>query len=123
MTSEEVERAIKFLLDSQAQLIANVGSLSDTVGNLSGTVGKLSGTVDKLSEKIDRTADNVIALLAIAEIHEQEINSLKEASRATDEKLVESSRATDERLNALILMVERYISRRDGNGGAPPGEK
>jgi outer membrane murein-binding lipoprotein Lpp len=72
MTSEEVERAIKFLLNSQAQLTANVGSLSETVDKLSGTVGKLSGTVDKLSETVDRTAGGITALLAIAEIHERE---------------------------------------------------
>jgi FtsZ-binding cell division protein ZapB len=120
MSNEEVERAIEFLIKSQAQLTANVDNLTVTV--------------NKLSEKVDRTADSVFALLTIAEIHEREINALKDASRATDEKmaesaraadekLAESSRVTDERLNALILMVERYISRRDGNGDAQPEEK
>jgi peptidoglycan hydrolase CwlO-like protein len=66
MTGEEMERAIEFLLKSQAQLTANVGKLSDTV--------------DRLSTKVDRTADSVTALLAIAEIHEREITT-------TDEKL------------------------------------
>ncbi len=66
MTGEEMERAIEFLLKSQAQLAATVGNLSDTV--------------DKLSIKIDRNADSITALLAIAEIHEREI-------RANDEKL------------------------------------
>jgi methyl-accepting chemotaxis protein len=108
MTGEEMERAIKFLLASQAQLTANVGSLSETVDRLSGTVGNLSGTLDKLSERVDqiaetvdRTTGGITALLAIAEIHEREIGALNEASRATDEKL-----------NALISTVERFISRR-----------
>lgn len=101
MTNEEMERAIKFLLDSQAHLTANVGSLSETVDKLSGTVDKLSGTVDKLTETVDRTAGGITALLAIAEIHEREIAALNEASRATDDKL-----------NALISTVERFISRR-----------
>jgi hypothetical protein len=105
MDNEEVGRAIEFLLKSQAQLTANVESLT-------ASVGKLSGTVGKLSDKVDRTADSVIALLAIAEIHERGIGELREASRATDEKL-----------NALILTVERYVSRRNGNGGARPEEK
>jgi uncharacterized protein YoxC len=97
MTTEEMERAIKFLLDSQAQLIANVD--------------KLSERIDKVSEKVDRTADSVIALLAIAEIHEREIIALNEAVRATNDKFTESSRATDDKLNALISTVERLITR------------
>ncbi|MCA1816832.1 MAG: hypothetical protein LC746_10570, partial [Acidobacteria bacterium] len=59
-----MERAIQFLLDSQAQLSATVG---------------------KLSEKVERTAESVTALLAIAEIHEREIVALGEASRANSE--------------------------------------
>lgn len=101
MTGEEMERAIEFLLKSQAQLTANVGKLSDTVDTLSATVDtlsttmdKLSTTVDTLSTKVDRTADSVTALLAIAEIHEREIT------------------ATDEKLNALIGVVERLVENR-----------
>jgi prefoldin subunit 5 len=104
MTSEEVERAIKFLLNSQAQLTANVGSLSETVDKLSGTVGKLS-------EKVDRTADSVIALLAIAEIHEREIETLKQTVEANSG----AGRETDDKLNALIATVERLIARREEN--------
>jgi hypothetical protein len=66
MTNEEMERAIKFLLDSQAQLTASIGTLS---------------------VKVDRTADSVNALLAIAEIHEREIIAVNEAGRATEERL------------------------------------
>ncbi len=78
MSDEERQRQMDFILEQQAQLTATVG---------------------RLSEKVDRTADSVIALLAIAEIHEREIGS------------------TDERLGALINTVERIISeRREGNG-------
>jgi hypothetical protein len=74
MTGEEMERAIEFLLKSQADLTETVG---------------------KLSVKVDRTADSVMALLAIAEIHEREIKT------------------NDEKLNALIAVVERLAERRD----------
>ena len=84
MTGEEMERAIQFILEQQSQLTATVG---------------------RLSEKVDRTADSVIALLAIAELHEREMRAVSEAGRSTDE-----------RLNALINTVERYISgRRKGS--------
>ncbi|MBA3247469.1 MAG: hypothetical protein ACR2GW_11480 [Pyrinomonadaceae bacterium] len=85
MIDEEMQRTMQFILKAQAQLTA--------------TVGRLSETVERISEKVDRTADSVIALLAIAEIHEREITSISDAGRATDE-----------RLSALINTVERLIS-------------
>jgi ABC-type transporter Mla subunit MlaD len=59
MTGEELDKAINFILDQQAQLVA---------------------TVDKLAAKVDRNADSTTALLAIAEIHDREI-------KETDERL------------------------------------
>ena len=111
MTGEEMERAIQFILGQQSQLTATVGRLSENVehlsenvGRLSESVGRLSDKVERLSEKVDRTADSVIALLAIAELHEREIRAVSEAGHSTDE-----------RLNALINTVERYIiERRNG---------
>jgi hypothetical protein len=81
MTDEERQRQMDFILEQQAQLTATVG---------------------KLSVKVDRTADSVNALLAIAEIHEREVESLKD-----------SQVETNERLNALINTVERYIGGRE----------
>ncbi len=69
-----------FILEQQAQLTVAMRQLTEKV--------------DKLSDKVDRTADSVNALLAIAEIHDQEI------------------KATDERLNALVNVVDRYITGR-----------
>ncbi len=94
MTGEEMERAISFVLESQAQLTANVG--------------KLSESVERLSVKVDRTHDSVIALLAIAEIHESEIKELGASVRAVDDR----QRQSDERLNALINTVERIVGGR-----------
>ena len=66
MTNEEMQKAIEFIVNQQAQLTATVG---------------------RLSEKVDRTADSVNALLAIAEIHEREITAVGEAQSRTDERL------------------------------------
>jgi methyl-accepting chemotaxis protein len=73
MTNEEVERAIDFLLKSQAtsearidrlseqvsQLSSNVDRLRDNVGQLGGTVDRLSGTVDRLSGTVGQLADHL----------------------------------------------------------------
>ncbi len=66
MTGEEMERAISFVLEQQAQLTATVG---------------------QLAAKVDRTADAVTALLAIAEMHEGEIKDLGAHARQSDERL------------------------------------
>jgi ABC-type transporter Mla subunit MlaD len=106
--NDDTQRTMQFILEQQAQLTATVG---------------------RLSEKVDRTADSINALLAIAEIHEGEIEALKEAT-AANSKIVaanseaiaansEAGRATDERLNALINVVEQMISERRGGGDRP----
>jgi ABC-type transporter Mla subunit MlaD len=92
MTNEEIERAMQFILEQQAQLTATVGRLSETVDAVTNTVGKLSEKVDAIATKLDRTADGINSLLAIAEIHDREIT------------------ATNEKLNALIDTVEKYVS-------------
>jgi hypothetical protein len=59
-----------------------------------------------LGEQTKANNEGIRSLLAIAEIHESEIGELREAGKATDE-----------RLNALINVVERQISEgRNGKG-------
>ncbi len=105
MDADKMERTMHFILEQQAQLTATVARLSDTV---------------------DRTADGINSLLAIAEIHDREIEALRESVRAVSASVDavsesvsavdERGRETNERLNALINTVERYISeRRNGN--------
>lgn len=97
MTGEELERAITFILEQQAQLNA---------------------TVDRLAVKVDRNAESATALLAIAEIQAAEIRDLSESTRTLADRQRESEergRQTDERLNALINIVERHIS--EGRNG------
>ncbi|HEX8178547.1 MAG TPA: hypothetical protein VF525_03290 [Pyrinomonadaceae bacterium] len=75
----------------------------------------MSEKIERMSEKVDRNADNVTALLAMAEIQAGEIKELSAAVRAYDEhtrNLDVRTRNTDERLNALINIVERYSSER-----------
>jgi hypothetical protein len=70
-------------------------------------------------QKWERTAEGISALLAIAEIHEREINELGQAQARTGAQMAE----TDERLNALINTVERVISeRRNGGQKEPEGD-
>lgn len=82
MTSEEMQRTMEFILQAQAQTAANM---------------------QKAEERMTRMESSLTELLAVGEMHEQEINELRELGKATDE-----------RLNVLIGVVEKHIS--GGNG-------
>ena len=92
MTNEEMHRAMEFIVQQQAQ-----------------TTTKL----DVLTETQTRNAEGIQALLAIAQIHEREINANAQHISAVSRDVAalgETTKATDERLNALINAVERQIS-------------
>lgn len=115
MKDEEINRKFDVVADHLAALAVGLERLTEKV--------------DRLSDKVDRTADSVAALLAIAEMHDREINTLGETVRAVDGRQREADerrreadewrreaderqRLADERLNALINTVERYVSER-----------
>lgn len=112
MTNEDMERAIQFLIEHQAQISAEQMKLTADVQALTADVQKLTGDVQKLTESQ--------ALLMQATVaNTGQIGRLAEAQARTDTKLQEMAQAqTDmaERLNAFIVVVEKYISeRRNGN--------
>jgi hypothetical protein len=108
--AEGVERNVEFIVQQQAQFGADLQQLRETQA--------------RSEQKWERTAEGIGALLAIAEIHEREINELgqvqAQAQARADEQMAENRKQmaeTDERLNALINTVERIISERRNGGG------
>ena len=108
MTSEELERAMQFILEQHAQLTGKVDALVEAQ--------------HRAEERWERTEMSVRALLAISESHEGELAAQREATEALREAFREAQAATDrqmaktdERINALIAVVGRHIS--DGHGG------
>jgi chromosome segregation ATPase len=74
----------------------------------------------RADERWERKREQILALLAVAEIHAQEINELGRAqARQTEAQARADARSAeiDERLNALINTVERVISERRNGGG------
>ena len=99
MTNEEMQRAMNFIVDQQAQTAAKLDALTETQ-----TRGE---------EKWSRTEEGIRALLAIAEIHEKEIQANTQQILAQSQQIAslsETTKSTDDRLNALINVVERQIS-------------
>lgn len=125
MTSDELERAIDFLLKSGARCDARIEHLSEVVE-------RLSEKVDRISEKVDRQSDDLAQLssrqdsYADTQAHIMQVmmqtyerqaefnKSLRESMRKEDNELREYIRgvaaagaATDRRLNALIEAMDR----------------
>jgi hypothetical protein len=71
----------------------------------------------RADERWERTREQILALLALAEIHDAENNELRrtqaESQARTDAKFAE----TGERVDALVNTVERLISERRNGGG------
>jgi len=105
---ERFERQMEFLAQHQAQLAADLESLKDIVRNHSAQIAEHSTQIGQIGDFIRR----------IGRIVEEQARLADERMKRTDERMArtdERMARTDERLNALITMIERYISRR-GNG-------
>ena len=101
MTNEELQRAIEFIVEQEARSSAKIDAIAEAQ--------------NRAEERWVRTEEGIRALLAIAEMHEKEIqaNSQQISSVSRDVRVLsETTRATDDRLNALINVVEQVINER-----------
>ena len=99
MTNEEMQRAMDFIVQQQAQ----AGTKIDAVGE---KLNLLAETQKRAEERWAQTENGIRALLSIAEMHEREIQSHTQQILS----IGENAKATDERLNALINVVQRQLS-------------
>ena len=110
MTNEEMQRAMDFIVEQQAQSSAKIDTLAEAQKEAQKEAEERWKRADerwaRADERWARTEESIRSLLNIAEMHEKEIVTL-----------TENGRATDERLNTLINVVERQIS--DGRDGKP----
>ena len=97
MTYEEMQRAMEFIVEQEAKSSTKIDALVEAQ--------------KRADERWARTVEGIRSLLTIAEIHEREI----QANTQQILSLGETTRTTDERLNALINAVERQIS--EGRNG------
>lgn len=72
---------------------------------------KVEARTTNLEIKMDRNAEAIAALLTLAQIHEQEITRINERLDQRFSEVAERFAETDERINALVNVVERYISK------------
>ena len=101
MTGDEMQRAMDFIVEQEAKSSAKIDALAEAQKQAQ----------KNAEERWARTEEGIRALLAIAELHEKEI----QANTQQILSLGETTRATDDRLNVLINVVERHIS--EGRNG------
>jgi len=111
--AEQTQRSIDFMVRQQAEFQAK--SEAD-MRRLRELYEQNEQRWERADERWERTREQILALLAVAEMHEREIFELRqsqaEAQARTDAKMAE----TGERVDALVNTVERLISERR-NGG------
>lgn len=118
MTHEEMQKAMEFIVNQQAQASAKIDALTEAQREAQKADEERWRRSEerwiRSEERWTRTEEGIRALLSIAEIHEREIGTLGQKIAAVSE----NGRATDERLNTLINVVERQLSEgRNGNPG------
>jgi hypothetical protein len=108
MTNEEMQRTMEFIVEMEAKSSAKIDALAVAQKE---DHKEAEERWKRADERWARTEEGIRALLAIAEMHEKEI----QANTQQILGLGETTRATDDRLNALINVVERQIS--EGRNG------
>jgi hypothetical protein len=99
--AERIERTIAFIIEQQAQAEVRAAQADERWKQSDERWKQADERWKKADERWALTEGGIRALLAIAEIHEREFVELREAGRATDE-----------RLNALINLVDAQTNER-----------
>ena len=107
MDDEKLESTIEFILNNQAQFTVDIQKLQEA-----------HQSAEKRLNQLERAAVGLYAAsLDLTKNVNQLTDDLKEFRKTQADgmrELREAQKGTDERLNAVILMVERYLSRENG---------
>ena len=72
---------------------------------------KTDELLTRVAEQTAKNTEGIAGLLALREMHEQEITELQRQTDAKFSEIADRFKDTDERINALIAVVERYITK------------
>jgi Mg2+ and Co2+ transporter CorA len=105
MTNEDFEKKMEFMIEQQAQSVAQIGQLEALVGRFANAVSQRFEALEEGMSRRFNDVDEKIAALVDSQIR------LSEAQSRTEESL----KMTDEKLRNLIAVVDRYFS--EGRNG------
>ena len=119
MSSDDMQRAMQFLLNQQAQFAADFARMAEAQA---ANEARWTQHFDQLSAKTDRIADGLIGLtgivgqLAASQLRTDEQLRESEARwREADRSLKEHIDAVDSHLSMVIDMFERHLREDHGN--------
>jgi predicted nucleic acid-binding Zn-ribbon protein len=107
MDDEKLERTIEFILNNQAQFLVDIQKLQEAHQSAEKRLNQLERAAVGLYNGLTDLTKNVNQLT-------EEVREFKKTQEDGMRELREAQKETDERLNAVILMVERYLSRENG---------
>ena len=112
MTGDEMERAIKFLLEHMGTVTTKLEIIGERLDQLEKRLDTLAEKVDLLADKVhlladkvDRLVDQVAALTVISDTHSRAIQRLA----ALSEVLIERQLRTETNIEVLSRTLERHI--------------
>jgi sorbitol-specific phosphotransferase system component IIBC len=120
MTNEELERAMQFVLEQQAQFVANQQQVSERVSRLETNMEVMAQAQAEMAQAQAETARSLAQLTKSQAQLAQEQARMAQTQNHMNEvvaALYEAQRHTEEKLDAFIGVLERYISEdRNGKG-------
>ena len=112
--AERTQRTIDFMIQQQAHF---QGKFEADMQRLRELHERNEERWARNEERWVRVSEEIRALLAIAEIHDAEINELRRTQAESQARADARFAETGERVDALVNTVERLISERHNGGG------
>ena len=112
MTNEEMQSTMQFLLEQQAQFAARMQKDEERIARVENAMLILTELARSADERMD-TFD--ARLNALTDGFDARLNTLNDTWNEKWARLTEVHAEGEQRLNALISVVERYLSNRNGN--------
>ncbi|HEY0407077.1 MAG TPA: hypothetical protein VGC89_15205 [Pyrinomonadaceae bacterium] len=104
MTNEELEKAMQFILEQQAQFAVNQQQVGERVSRLETNMAEFAANQQQVGERVSRLETNM-AEMARTQTHMNEVVAV----------MADTHRQTEEKLDAFIGVLERFIS--EGRNG------
>jgi hypothetical protein len=117
MTNEELEKAMQFVLEQQAQFVANQQQAGERVSRLETNMEVVAQAQAQMAQAQARMAQEQ------AQMAQEQARMIRTQSHLNEvvAALVEAQRHTEEKLDAFIGVLERYIS--EGRNGKGNGDR
>ena len=119
--AERTQRTIEFVLQQQAQFQAkseaDMQRLRELYEENERRWAQNEERWTSADERWERTREQILALLAVAEIHDAEIKELRRTQAESQARADAKFAETGERVDALVNTVERLIGERRNGGG------